>query len=399
MSDADRVYLDYAAATPVRAEALASVVHAVQLVGNPGGLHKESVEAKKVLSDARAGVARVLGATAREVVFVSGATEANNLAIRGRAQYILRERGSLSGTHWITSAIEHDAVLQPLAEIERLGGTITHIDPNAHGILTSESVSRALRSETVFISIGWSNSEIGTVQSIAQIAACVRAHEARFGTRVVFHSDAGQAPLYEKTTFRSLGVDLLSVDSGKLYGPRGIGALVLASGVPIEPIIFGGAQESGMRPGTENVALAAGFSVALAMLLNERESEAHRAARLRDLLYTGLSEKIPTIIRNGTRDVLPHILNITIPGISTEYFVLSLDAAGFAVSTKSACREGKAGRSHVVEALGDFDAVSVETRAAHTVRFSLGHATTEDDIRRCVTACVAIYTRMLQQQE
>jgi cysteine desulfurase len=372
----ERIYLDYAGATPVCEAAALAAAKAAALLGNPGAIHAEGVQAKRALEQARESIAAEIGCKAREVVFTSGGTEANNLAILGFARKTILQKGSLEHTHWIASAIEHPSVLECFVEIERLGGTVTHVDPDERGVITPEAVQLALKAHTVFVSIGWGNSEIGTVQPLAHIARAIRAHEDVHKTRVVFHTDAGQTSLYRPLQVHSLGVDLLTLDSGKLYGPRGVGALFVGKDVDLAPIMLGGKQERGLRAGTENVALAAGFAAALVYAAGERESEAKRLEKLRDYFASEIIARIPGAVVNGAHvQAMPHILNVSIPNIQSEYLVLALDHAGIAISTKSACREGEASRSHVVEALGG------ETwRSQNTLRFSLGRSTTKKEL-------------------
>ncbi|MBI2030771.1 cysteine desulfurase [Candidatus Kaiserbacteria bacterium] len=382
----DRIYLDYAGATPVCEAAALAAAKAAALFGNPGAIHAEGVQAKRALENARESIAAELGCKAREVVFTSGGTEANNLAILGSVRKIILQKGSLEHTHWIVSAIEHPSVLECFVEIERLGGEVTYVDPDERGIIIPEAVQLALKPHTVFVSIGWGNSEIGTLQPLAHIARELRAHEEKHQTKIVFHTDAGQAPLYRPLQVHSLGVDLLTLDSGKLYGPRGIGALFVGKDVEFAPIMFGGKQERGLRAGTENVALAAGFAAALAYAAGERESEAKRLEKLRDHFASEMIARIPGAVINGDlAHAMPHILNISIPNIQSEYLTLALDHAGIAISTKSACREGEASRSHVVEALG-----GEPWRSQNTLRFSLGRSTTQEELIKVVSVLASL---------
>lgn len=375
-----RIYLDYASAPPVLPEAIAAMREAETLIGNPGAIHAEAVAAKKSLEDSRARIASLLGCKAREILFTSGLTEANNLAIVGYAKHLERTKRTLEGTHWLVSSIEHDSVLASFAEVERLGGSVSYVEPNQRGIITPEAVAAALRKETVFVSVGWANNEIGTVQPLGKIAQTIR----KTHPNIIIHSDAGQAPLYLATLVHSLGVDLLALGSNKLYGPHGIGALYVGK-KELAPVTFGGKQERGMRAGTENVALAAGFAAAFEVVVRERGEEARRLKNLRDEFVKELQQKIPGLILNGdVKYSLPHMLNVSIPNISSEYVTLALDAKGIAISTKSACREGEESRSHVVAALG-----GEEWRAENTLRFSLGRDTTENDIRRTAETLVA----------
>ncbi len=398
-----RIYLDYASATPILTEAAKAVSEAEKLFGNPGSIHEGGVAAAKFLKDSRETVAHELGCKAREVIFTSGGTEGNNLAILGFARAIAlgkiqssELKGSqalsfgISNTHWIVSSIEHPSVLECFAEIERLGGKVDFVDPDENGIIRPEAVAHLLRPETVFISVGWANSEIGIIQPLARIAQVVRTYEKEHGTRILFHSDAGQAPVHLAANVHSLDIDLLTLDSGKLYGPRGIGALYLNDRVTLAPIILGGGQERGLRAGSENVALAAGFAQAFGVIANERNAESKRLRKLRNDLTRQITERIPGVILNGDlRRSLPHILNISVPSIKSEYVVLALDHAGISISTKSACREGEARDSHVVKMLdGD------TWRAQNTLRFSLGRRTSAPEIAEVCE----VLTRIISEQ-
>jgi cysteine desulfurase len=368
-----RIYLDYASSTLPLDEAVAAMREAENLIGNPGAIHSEAVAAKEVLEKARDGVARELACKAREVIFTSGLTEAINLAVLGFARR-LQMKEAFEGTHWIVSAIEHSAVLESFSEIERLGGKVTQINPDERGIYSPQTVLRAIRPETVFISIGWANNEIGVVQPIRDISRAIKEKH----PNIVIHSDAGQAPLYLSPQVHTLGIDLMSFGSNKLYGPHGVGVLYIATGVEVAPIITGGGQERGLRSGTENVALAAGFAEAFARISSEREREAKRVRALRDAFAKEIEQKVPDVILNtDLKRSLPHMLNISIPNIQSEYVTLALDRQGVAISTKSACAEGGAKASHVVAALG-----GKEWRAENTLRFSLGRVTTQNDLTR-----------------
>ena len=386
-----RIYLDYASAPPILPQAVRAMREVEAFVGNPGAIHAEGVAAKSSLEDSRSRIAKLLGCKARELVFTSGLTEANNLAILGYAKKLERVRRSLAGTHWIVSAIEHDSVLECFAEVERMGGVVSHVDPDERGIITPATIERALKPETVFVSVGWANNEIGVVQPLGKIARILRAHEKRHDTSLVLHTDAGQAPLYLPTVVHSLGVDLLALGGNKLYGPHGVGALYVSNRAELAPVVHGGAQERDLRAGTESVALAAGFVAAFEVVAKERELEGKRLQKLRDGLARELVARIPTLVVNGDLKLaLPHMLNVSIPNINSEYITLALDHADIAVSTKSACREGEEKYSHVVLALGDAKSavssmnLAKEERASNTIRFSLGRDTCTGDIARVV---------------
>lgn len=391
-----RIYLDYASATPPSTTSLEVMRKAEGLVGNPGALHREGVEAKNALEDARALVARELSAKPREIVFTSGLTESINLALLGLARQISRSHlghsglgDALANTHWVVSAIEHVAVLEAFSEIERQGGIVTYLSPDSRGIFSPEKVVKALRPETVLISIGWTNNEIGVVQPLRNISRAIK----ELYPKILFHSDAGQAPLYLSPQVHTLGIDLLSLGSNKLYGPHGSGALYVSSAALLAPITLGGSQERNLRAGTENVALAAGFASAFQESASVRESEARRLKVLRDDFARELLEALPDAAINGALEqALPHILNVSIPGIQSEYVTLSLDSKGIAISTKSACKEGEERRSHVIDALYSGES-SDAWRAAHTLRFSLGRDSSAEDLSLVVRTLVEIVQR------
>ena len=402
-----RIYMDYASAPPVLPEAEAAMFEASQLVGNPGAIHKEAVDAKAKLETARENIARLLGVRSRELLFTSGLTESNNLAIVGFARWLERllprtvlgnsEGRSLVNTHWIVGSIEHASVLECFGEVERLGGTVTFVESDARGIIMPDAVARRLKKDTVFVSIGWANNETGVIQPLRDIAAVLRAHEGANGTEVVFHTDAGQAPLYLPTLAHSLGVDMMSLGSNKLYGPHGVGALYVSSRPRLAPLVFGGKQERGLRAGTENVALAAGFAAAFDVIAGQREAETKRLKRLRDAFAKELLEKIPGAVINGDlKHAMPHMLNVSIPVAAgwrtSEYITLALDHEGIALSTKSACREGEESTSYVVAALGESPPVG-GWRAKNTLRFSLGRDTKEKDIHRVIHVLRAVLTK------
>ncbi|MDO8482138.1 MAG: cysteine desulfurase family protein [bacterium] len=385
----NRIYLDYASTTPVSSASLRAMREAEKIIGNPSSLHQEGIAANGSLQNSRVKIAAELGCKAREVIFTSGITESNNLAILGLARKIELKGANLSGTHWIVSAIEHVSVLECFADIERRGGKISYADPDSRGIISPESVSNLLRKETVCVSIGWANNEIGVIQPLSSVARVIHEHEERFGSRIILHSDAGQAPLYLSPHVHTLGVDLFSLGSSKIYGPHGVGALYANNRAELAPIILGGGQERGLRAGTENVAFAAGFARALEEAGRKRMKESKRLKIMRDSFMHEIVARIPGAIVNGdTNHMLPHILNISVPDLDAEYLVLALDRAGIALSTKSACNAGET-VSHVVALLG-----GPSWRAKNTLRFSLGRKTTSADLKRTMKVFVATVSNL-----
>lgn len=375
--------MDYASATPVSQE-VQDEVRRIEAAAwaNPGSIHAEGVRAKQELDQARRNIGQFLGCRSRNLIFTSGATEANNLALLGVFKQVVLGGKGAKETHWIVSAMEHPSVLACFEHMRDLGASVSLVRPGADGRINPEHVQALLRDETVLVSIGWANSEIGVVQPISAIAKVVHAHSGE--RKVLLHSDAGQAPLYRKGQVHSLGVDLLSLDAGKLYGPRGIGALYVSDDAELAPQIVGGGQERGLRAGTPPTALAAGFAAALKRIAAKRESETKRMEDLqRQCIALLQKEKALEGMRiNGSeKDGLPHIINISIPNIDSEYLVLALDHHGLAVSTKSSCREGEA-ESHVVRALGLKK--GEEWRARNTVRISFGEDTTLREVQAAV---------------
>lgn len=387
-----RVYLDYAGATPLRASALRAMQTGAEYIGNPGALHKEATSAASALEAARKTLAAALACKPGEIIFTSGGSEGNNLAILGFAN-AKEKQGILSGTHMIVSALEHPSVLDTMLLLSNRGVDVSVVSPNKHGTISPEAVEALLRPETVFISIGWANSEVGTVQPLSAITQKVRAYEKVHATHITFHSDMGQAPLYLFPQVHTLGVDLATFDAGKIGGPRGAGMLFVKRGTSLLPIMYGGSQEKGLRPGTQSLSNALGFAAAFLEVNEKRDGESKRMSGLQAHLIDELmgQKALEGLEVNGTsKNQLPHILNISIPDIDNEYVTLSLDALGFAVATKSACREGEK-ESHVVAALLEPGEDSWRARTA--LRISMGEDTKSADLDRFVATLSEIVPR------
>ncbi len=368
------VYLDHAATTPVLPEVFEAMKPFLGgKYGNPSSFHTKGKEAKDAIEEARGRVASHLGARPDEILFTSGGTESDNLAILGYAR-----ANKSSGTHLVATAIEHPAVLEALTHLEKKEGfSVTLVPVDRGGKVDPKDIAATLRPETILVSVIYANNEIGTIQPIAEIGMIVqRWRKEHPGSAIVFHSDACQASGALPLDVGKLHADLLSINSSKIYGPKAVGALYLRRGLKITPLQFGGSQEKGLRAGTENVAGIIGFAKALDIAQEERVEETIRLLPLRDRLIERILSTIPKTRLNGDSVArLPNNVDISFMDIKGEALVLYLDAAGVYVSTGSACTSASLDPSHVILALG------VPFEVAHSsIRFSLGRATTEKDL-------------------
>ncbi len=338
------------------------VPFAREAFGNPSSLHAAGRAARAALDAARDTVADWLGCAISEVIFTSGGTESDNLALKGAAR-ALRSRG----THIITTAFEHHAVLESCAALAREGFQITYLSPDHDGLISSDQVAAALTAETILVSVMMANNEIGTIQPIAEIGRLCRAR------RVVFHTDAVQAAGELPPRARDLSVDLLTISAHKLYGPKGVGALYARSGTRLQPLLDGGGQEHERRAGTENVAGIVGFAEVVRHLPDT--NEIIRLRTLRDRLLDGLLAIPDSRLHGSHARRLANNANVAFAGVAGETLVLALDLEGIAAGTGAACAAGAVEPSHVIQALG-----CDRIRAREAVRFSLGRGTTTEDI-------------------
>ncbi len=361
----NRIYLDHAATTPIRPE----VVEAMQpffshFFGNPSSLHHFGKETASAIKDAREKIAAMIGASGDELVFLSGGTESDNLAIFGVA-FANRDKGK----HIITSCIEHHAVLEPCRFLEREGWKITYLPVDCYGMVNPEDVRNAISDETILISIMHANNEIGTIQPLKAIGAIARERG------IIFHTDAVQTFTHIPTNVDDLNVDLLSFSGHKFYGPKGIGGLYVRKGTAISPHIYGGYQEFKLRAGTENVAGIVGVAKAVQLAGLEMAAQTAYLMSLRDKLVRSLLE-IDGIKLNGhPENRLPNNINITVDFVDGEAMLLNLDFKGIAVSTGSSCRSALKGPSHVLTAIGR----SYE-EARSALRITLGKDNAEKEI-------------------
>jgi cysteine desulfurase len=356
-----RIYLDHNAGAPLRSEVREAMLAFLGPPANPSSAHREGARARSALEAARAEVAALVGAAPGEIVFTSGATEANNLALRGTAR----------GRGLVTTAVEHSSILDTARALAAEGAPLAIVAVDGEGCVAAEDVLAAAAGGPALASVGLANGEIGAVAPVAAIAAGLR------GRDVLLHTDAAQAAARLPLDVRGLGVDLLSLSAHKLGGPAGVGALWVRRDVGLVPQATGGPQERGRRAGTENVAGIVGFGVAAHLARAELAASAAASGALIDRLWRGIQARIPEVVRHGpaAEPRLPNTLNVRFPGCSGESLLVLLDLAGIAVSLGSACAAGSAEPSHVLLAMG------LDREAARSaIRLSVGPATTAAEI-------------------
>ncbi len=358
------IYLDHAATTYTDS-AVKEVMdpYFCEKFGNPSGFYQIGFDVQEDIQSARVSVAKNLNCSPQEIIFCGGGTESDNLAILGAAR-------AIGKGHVITCSVEHHAVLDPVEQLEKEGFETTILPVNRDGLVEVEELKKALRDDTILVSIMYANNEIGTIQPIAELAAVCREKG------VLFHTDACQAGCYLDLDVKKLGVDMMTLNGSKIYGPKGVGCLYVKGGIRLKPLVFGGGQERGIRSGTENVPGIIGFAKAIELAQKNREEESKRLTKLRDKLIKGLTEKIDKCFLNGgAENRLPNNINVTILDIEGESVGLFLNELGVYASTGSACSSRSLEPSHVIRAIG------LPYEAAHgSMRFTLGHVTTEEHI-------------------
>lgn len=361
-----QIYLDHAATTPMDPEVLEAMKpYLTTEFGNPSSIYAIGQKAKNAMQIARVEISEILGCFPEEIIFTSGGTESDNLAILGVAR-----ANKHKGNHIITTTIEHHAVLHPCEVLEKEGFEVTYVRVEPNGIVDPAKIKEAVKDNTILISVIYANNEIGTIQPIAKIGRLCKKRG------IPFHTDACQAAGALMLNVDRLHLDLMTINGSKIYGPKGVGLLYVRQGINIQPIMYGGEQERRIRPGTENVAGIIGMSKALQLAMQRQEKENQRLIELRDYLVKEITTRIPKTKLNGDPiERLPNNVNITISDIEGEAMLLRLDMAGVAASSGSACTSGSLDPSHVILALGE----SYE-RAHGSIRFSLGKDTTKKDI-------------------
>lgn len=375
------IYLDHAATTPVHPQVKEAMLPFLsEKYGNPSSIHGFGREIRNAVDRARDQVARGLNADSGELIFTSGGTEADNLALIGVA-FALREQGK---DHVITSQVEHHAVRDTCRFLERMGFRVTWLPVDERGQVSPKQVQEALSEETAILSIMYGNNEVGTLQPVAEIGEIARERG------VFFHTDAVQAFGTEQIDLKSLPVDLLTITGHKINGPKGVGALWIGGDVPLQPLQHGGLQEKRRRAGTENVPGIVGLGVAAELATLHREEHRQRTARYRQAMLEKLdAAEIRYHINGHPEQHLPHILNLSFPGADTEMILMNLDLEGVACASGSACTSGTLEVSHVLEAMG-----LPEERLGSAIRFSFGRGNTEEEVRVAAQRVAEVIRRL-----
>ena len=360
-----KVYLDHGATTPLRNEVLEEMMpFLTNYFGNPSSVHEFGRETRVSVERARQQVAEAIGASSKEIIFTSGGTEADNIAIRGIAQAL-----SSKGKHIITSAIEHHAVLDTCQALEKEGYSVTYLPVDSYGLVDLEKLKSSITGETILVTIMFANNEIGTLQDVARMGKLCREKG------VYFHTDAVQAIGQVEVDVKKQNIDLLSMAAHKFYGPKGIGALYKRQGVKISPIMFGGGQEKKIRPGTENVPNIVGMGKAVELAVGEMKEKTNKMRELRDYLIEGLLSMEGVRLNGHPQKRLPGNVNVSIKNTEGEALLLSLDMEGVAASSGSACTSGSLEPSYVLMAIG------LDHETAHgSLRLTLGKDNTREDI-------------------
>ncbi len=378
-----RIYLDHNATCPVAPEVLERMSAALRDdYGNPSSVHHFGQRAKAVMDEARSAVAALIGADPAEVVFTSGGTESDNMAIRGAAEALERT----PRRHVVTTAIEHEAVLNTVKALGRRGWQTTAVAVGESGCVGSDAIAAALTDQTAVLSVMHANNEIGTIQPVAEAATAAKARG------VVIHTDAVQSAGKIPIDVKALGVDLLSLSAHKFYGPKGVGAIWIRRGLRLGALLTGGKHERNRRAGTENVAGIVGMGVAAKLAMAHMTESAARLTPLRDRLESGVLHAVSgTTVNGGMSARVPNTTNISFDRVEAESLLIALDLQGIAVSTGSACSSGTLEPSHVLKAMG-----LSPHRTQNSIRFSLGASTTEADVDRVVAVLPGVVEKLRQ---
>ena len=379
-----RVYLDYAAATPLSREAKAAMLpYLTDSFANPSAIHREGQTSRNAVEVARDSIAHTFEIRPEFITFTSGGTEANNLAIRGAVMAVRRENQPLGELEVITLKTEHPATQKTVAALKKRGVSVQYAPVDDVGLIKIEVFQKLLSEKTVLVSVAYANSEIGVIQKLHALRKTIRQAEEKFGTTILLHVDAAQAPLWLNCQFDALKADLVSFDASKCNGPKGVGLLLRSRRAELVPVTYGGGQENGLRPGTENVAGIVGAAVAFQEAQKNWKRRTAAVAAVRDAAIEHIHSELPQAILNGPvgERRQANNINISIPGLDTEFATVVLDKHGFAVSTKSACAGAGGGESTVVREISNDPA-----RATSTLRISLSPDTKLKDLERLTAA-------------
>jgi cysteine desulfurase len=368
-----RIFLDYASTTPLDRKVERAMRPFMSAdFGNPSALYKEGVIAKNAIKESREKIARLLNVRAEELVFTASGTEADNLALLGLFNFYKKQ----FTPHIVTTNIEHPGILEIAKYIEQEGGEVSYIPVDERGLVDPQKIEAALKPTTILVSVMYANNEIGTIEPLRDISRRVHAYREINTTEFPYlHTDASQAANYLDLSFQKLGVDMMTLDASKIYGPKGIGLLAARRSVPLTPIVFGGGQEKGLRSGTENVPAIVGMAEALVAAQHIKEKESLRLKTLRDYFFDELIKLNVNVSINGDREArLPNNINICVPGLDAEFAVIKLDHLGVSASSASSCMNlSENSYSYVVDALGNGCRES-------SLRFTLGRATKKRDL-------------------
>ncbi len=377
----NHIYLDHAATAPVHTD----VIDTMSLVmkeqfGNPSSIHSFGRSARAIVDESRSKIAKSIGAKSEEIIFTSGGTESDNLAILGVAKSYQK-----NGNHIITTMIEHHAVLHACKSLEKEGFEVTYLPVDEFGQISIEDFKKELRDETILVTIMYGNNEVGAVQPVKEIGMLLKDHQAKF------HTDAVQAFGLMDLDVTELGVDLLSVSAHKINGPKGIGFLYVKQNTALTPLSFGGEQERKRRAGTENVVSIAGFAKAVEIASIDRADKVEQFTEFKKLLIESLQSKDITFLVNGLlENSLPHVLNLSFPGTDVESMLVNLDMEGVAVSSGSACTAGSIDPSHVLVAMFGQES----ERVRNSIRFSFGLYNTKEQVERSAEVTARIVNRL-----
>ncbi|WP_044642267.1 cysteine desulfurase family protein [Risungbinella massiliensis] len=376
------IYLDHAATTPIDPQVREEMLPFLsESFGNPSSIHQFGREVRLAIDTARQRIATAIGAQRQEIIFTSGGTEADNTALMG----VIAPLRALGKNHLITTEVEHHAVLDACAYLEQMGTEVTYLPVDSTGRVSLEDVKQAIRPDTALVSIMYGNNEVGTIQPIEEIGSYLRQEG------ILFHTDAVQAFGLEEMNVRTLPVDLVSLSSHKIYGPKGVGALYVRQNVMLHPRFFGGSQERRKRAGTENVPGIIGFGKAAMLAVSSRMEERSHLLELRKAFLEALEKKEIEFVVNGNQQYfLPHILNISFPGTHTETMLMNLDIEGIACASGSACTSGTLSVSHVLKAM------KLPERLMHSaIRFSFGKGNTKEQVIQTAETIARIVQRII----